>query len=94
MMKDRYMRTILTIIAVSLAILAVGTLLNLVTSSAQAQRPYNTVIKEGPAKDVLLIRDLPIENIKEVYVLGDTQTFIVRKSDGVAVYRVEDIQRN
>ncbi|HPB31699.1 MAG TPA: hypothetical protein PLB62_09605 [Candidatus Sumerlaeota bacterium] len=93
MLKDQYNRVILTIIAVSLAIIALGIVVNIFTSSAQAQRPYNVVVKNGPAMDVLLIRDIPVENLESVHILGDNQTFIVQKTKGVAVYRVSEVAR-
>ncbi len=92
MLNERYVRAVLTVIALSLAILALSAVLNLVSTPAQAQRPYNVVKKEGPGLDVLLIRDIPIEGLKNIHILGDTKTFIAQKSDGFAVYRVEFIE--
>ena len=93
MIKDPYTRVLLTIIAISLAILALHTAMDMVSTTVLAQRPINAVIKEGPAVDVLLIRDFPIDGIRNVHVLGDSKTFIVQKTTGVAVYRVDNIPR-
>jgi hypothetical protein len=93
MIKDPYTRVLLTIIAISLAILALHTAMDMFSTPVQAQRPINTVIKEGPAVDVLLIRDFPIDGLKNVYVLGDSKTFIVQKTSGIAVYRVDNVPR-
>lgn len=94
MLKDRYTRIVLSVIAVSLAILALNAVLNMISLPAQAQRPYNTVITEGPGKDVLLIRDIVIPDLQNIHILGDNKTFIVQKKDGFAVYCVEQIARN
>ena len=94
MKKDTYVRFLLGVIAVSLAVLALSSLVNMFTTPAQAQRPYNTVVKEGPAKDVLLIRDIPVEKFEDVHIMGDGQTFVIQKADGFTVYTVENIMRD
>ena len=38
MLKDRFMRIVLSVIAVSLAILALGAVVDMMSSTAQAQR--------------------------------------------------------
>ncbi len=93
MLKDRYTRIVLSVIAVSLAILALNAALNMISSPAQAQRPYNTVITEGPGKDVLMVRDIPVVEMQNIHILGDNKTFIVQKKGGFAVYCVESIER-
>lgn len=93
MLKDRYYKIVLGVIAISLGILALNAVVNLVSSPAQAQRPYNTVVTEGPALDVLLIRDIPLDNLKDIHILGDNRTFVVQKDKGFAVYRVASIER-
>ncbi|MBN1903196.1 hypothetical protein JW926_17880 [Candidatus Sumerlaeota bacterium] len=93
MLKDRYYRLVLGVIAISLAILALNAVVNLFSSPAQAQRPYNTVVIEGPAMDVLLIRDIPFEDIKDIHILGDNQTFLVERDKGFSVYRVSPVPR-
>jgi len=93
MLKDRFMRIVLSVIAVSLAILALSAVVDMMSSTAQAQRPYNVVKSEGPAMDVLLIRDIPIDGLKEIYIMGDRQTFVVRKSNGFSVYKVDFVER-
>jgi len=93
MLKEGYVRIVLTVIAVSLAILALSAVLNIVSTPAQAQRPYNSVKKTGMGLDVLLIRDIPIKGLKDIQILGDEKTFIVQKADGLAVYRVAPIVR-
>lgn len=92
-MKEPYTRVLLTIIAVSLAVLALHTAMDMFSTPVQAQRAINTVLKEGPAVDVLLIRDLPIDGLKNVYILGDNKTFIVQKTTGIEVLRVENVPR-
>jgi hypothetical protein len=94
MLKDRYTRIVLSVIAVSLAILALNAVLTMISSPAQAQRPYNTVVTEGPGKDVLMIRDIPVPELQNIHILGDNKTFIVQKKAGFAVYTVEQIERN
>jgi hypothetical protein len=94
MLKERFTRIVVSVIAVSLAILALNAVLTMISSSAQAQRPYNLVITEGPGKDVLLIRDIAIPTLQNIHILGDNKTFIVQKKDGFAVYTVEQIERN
>ena len=93
MLKDRYYKLVLSVIAISLAVLALNALVNLTSSTAQAQRPYNTVVTSGPGLDVLLIRDIPIAKLKDIHILGDNQTFVVQKDKGFAVYRVSSIER-
>jgi hypothetical protein len=93
MLKDRYYRIVLGIIAISLGVLALNAVINLVSSQAQAQRPYNTVVTDGPAMDVLLIRDIPLDDLKGIHILGDNQTFVVQKDKGFAVYRVTTVPR-
>ena len=93
MLKDRFMRIVMSVIAVSLAILALSAVVDMMSSTAQAQRPYNVVKSEGPAMDVLLIRDIPIDGLKEIYIMGDRQTFVVRKSNGFSVYKVDFVER-
>lgn len=93
-MKDRYTRILLTVIAVSLAILALHTALEFFGSSALAQLTYSNNPQKTTNLDVYVVRDIAIEKIKEVHILGDNKTFIVQKSDGVTVYRVDTSKDN
>jgi len=94
MRKDPFYKVVLSVIALSLAVLALSSLLNLLSTPAQAQRPYNVVKTEGLAIDVLLIRDIPVDGLKNVHMLGDKQSFILQKSDGFAVYKVDYVERS
>ena len=94
MLKDGFMRVMITVIALSLAVLALNSILDMTSGPAQAQRPYNIVKTEGPALDVLLVRDIPLDGLKNIHILGDKQTFVVQKSNGFAVYKIDYIERN
>jgi|GEM_PF-564695 len=94
MLKNRFNKVAVTVIAVSLAILAFSAALDMFSAPAQAQRSYNLVVTEGAAMDVLLIRDIPIKDVENIHILGDQKTFVVQKPDGFAVYRVQPIDRN
>ena len=93
-MKDRYALILLTVIAVSLAVLALHTTLEFFGSSALAQLSYIGNPQKTTNLDVYVVRDIPIEKIKNVHILGDNKTFIVQKSDGVTVYRVDSSKDN
>jgi len=77
-MKDRYARILLTVIAVSLAVLALHTTLEFFGSSALAQLSYIGNPQKTTNLDVYVVRDIPIEKIKNVHILGDNKTFMSR----------------
>jgi Na+/melibiose symporter-like transporter len=93
MLNNRYGRILMTVIAVSLLILAFSSVMEMVSSNAQAQQQYNTAKKTGPLLEVLQIRNVKVENLKNIYVMEDNRTFITQTTGGFTVYTVDYIPR-
>jgi hypothetical protein len=88
-LKDIYIRVILTIIAVLLALILMRPQADVVLQNAEAR----TVTQGSPVLDVTLVKNVPIDGLKNVIVLGDAKTFIVQQKNQVSVYRVDYIAK-
>lgn len=86
---DRYVKILLTVIALSLAILAGKAVLGSLIPDAHAQR--TTVPAPEPAKtlDAKVIRKFEAPGVQEIISLGDQKTFVVKQKDQVSVVRVD-----
>lgn len=86
---DSYVKIVLTVIALSLAILAGKAVIGTLIPEAQAQR--TTQNPEPPAKqlDAKVIRKFEAPGVQEIVVLGDQKTFVVKQKDQVSVVRVD-----
>lgn len=82
---DVYSKTILTVIAVLLAILLLRGGSDWGMPQAQAQ-----TAKTPPKVAVNLIKEIPIADFKEVILLGDQKTFLIRVEKGIGVYQVQE----
>lgn len=84
---DRFTKVILTVIALALVALlfrsgdSVG-----VQSEAFAQ----TKVSTPPTVKLTKVNDIVVKNFKEVILLGDGKTFLVRVDDGIGVYQVQE----
>jgi hypothetical protein len=79
-----YTKIILTIIAVCLIVVVLQMGISVGTSPAEARSS-----KTSPKIDVFNIDNLTIDDMKEVIILGDQHTFLVRTKTGINVYRVD-----
>jgi hypothetical protein len=88
-LKDIYIRVILTIIAVLLALILMRPQVDLVLQNAEAR----TATLGSPVLDVTLVKNIPVTGLRNVVVLGDAKTFIVQQKEQVSVYRVDYITK-
>jgi hypothetical protein len=82
---DVYSKVILTVIAVVLAILLVRGGGDWGVAQAQAQN-----VKAPPQVAVNLIKEISVTGFKEVILLGDQKTFLIRVEKGIGVYQVQE----
>ena len=87
--REIYTKIVLTIIALCLLVLVIQTGVNVASSPAEAARSSKT---SYPKVDVFDINKITLSDIKEVIVLGDQHTFLVRTKDDIRVYRVDYIR--
>lgn len=81
---DVYTKAILTVIAVLMAILLIRGGSDWGMSQAQAQTTRKTQVA------VNLIKEIPVADFKEVILLGDQKTFLIRVDKGIGVYQVQE----
>ncbi len=88
---DRYSKIILTVIAMLLFTLLLrgqGTVG--IQSPAYAQTATTTATQVRPKVEVVAIKDIPVQDFKEVILLGDGKTFLVRVGNGISVFQVQE----
>jgi len=84
---DRYVKVLLTIIAVLLGLLVGKNLFYDSLSSAEAAKAREEVTSQKIDAQVLQKFEAP--GVQDVIILGDQKTFIVRAKDYVTVVRVD-----
>ncbi|GAB4317047.1 MAG: hypothetical protein Kow0059_09910 [Candidatus Sumerlaeia bacterium] len=95
-MKDlnsAYVKVLLTVIAVSLAILAGKALLGSTIGEAQAAATRSDATQTVKELDARVIRKLEAPGVQQILTLGDQKTFIVHQKDQVAVVRVDYFEK-
>jgi hypothetical protein len=85
MLQDRFVKVMLVIIAVLLALNLVKPAVSLFSSPAQAQvtRGVGTQAKRF---DVKAVRGYEVKSLQDVVVLGDGKSFVVSNPNGFMVY--------
>jgi len=85
---DRFTKILLTVIALTLlALLFRGGKGVTVQPEAFAQ---NQTQPTPPKVQVVNIKDIPVKDFKEVILLGDGKTFLIRVDAGIGVYQVQE----
>ncbi len=89
---DRITKILLAVIAVSLMILIVrGRQEIAVQPAAYAQSGARTAPLTPTSVSVPLIKEINLnKDIKEIILLGDQKTFLVRVDKGIAVFQVQE----
>lgn len=89
MLQDRFVKIMLVIIAVLLALNLVRPGTSVMTTPATAQVITTTTLPP-PTLDVKPIKGFTVAGLKEIVAVGDGKSFIVSRADGFMVYRVDD----
>ena len=90
---DLYVRIMMTVIAISLAILAGKAVISSAIPEAQAALTNSS--KEEPVLvlDAKVLKKFEAPDVQEVVILGDQKTFVVQQKDMVSVVRVDYFEK-
>jgi hypothetical protein len=91
MLQDRFVRIMLVVIAVLLALNLASSGRSFLASPAQAQTTTYR-LNPGPRVDVKAIKGYEVQGLTDIVALGDGKSFVVAAPGKFMVYQVETTQ--